>query len=55
MKRCLLSLAAAACLFLASCSFQSGSELLDSSLLAAPVPEEPPRVNSGSRRSIRAA
>ena len=33
MKRCLLSLAAAACLFLASCSFQSGSELLDSSLL----------------------
>ena len=38
MKRCLLSLAAAACLFLASCSFQSGSELLDSSLLAAPVP-----------------
>ena len=40
MKRCLLSLAAAACLFLASCSFQSGSELLDSSLLAAPVPEE---------------
>ena len=37
MKRCLLSLAAAACLFLASCSFQSGSELLDSSLLAAPV------------------
>ena len=40
MKRCLLSLAAAACLFLASCSFQSGSELLDSSLLAAPIPEE---------------
>ena len=40
MKRCLLSLAAAACLFLASCSFQSGSELLDSSLLAAPISEE---------------
>lgn len=40
MKRCLLSLAAAACLLLASCSLNSSSELLDSSLLASPVPEE---------------